>query len=81
MVAFAPFSLGRRGCIGKGMAYMKMMVTMARVLMMFDMRVVSKLGEGGLDGEVGRRRMGEFQVKDCFVSLKDGPMIEFQSVD
>jgi cytochrome P450 len=78
--AFAPFSLGPRGCIGKGMAYMEMMITMARVLKLFDMRVVGTVGEGSPDGELGRQRIGEFQVKDCFVSLKDGPMVEFKAV-
>jgi cytochrome P450 len=78
--AFSPFSLGPRGCIGKNMAYMEMMITMARVLIMFEIRLVGTLGEGESSGEVGRRRKGEFQVKDCFISLKDGPMIEFQGV-
>jgi cytochrome P450 len=78
--AFAPFSLGPRGCIGKGMAYMEMMTTMARVLKLFDIKVVGTLGEGNPDAEWGRQRKGDFQVKDCFVSLKDGPMIEFKAV-
>lgn len=81
MDAYAPFSLGPRGCVGKNLAYMEMMVTMARVLVMFDMKVVGTLGEGRPGGEAGRRRKGEFQVKDCFVSLKDGPMIEFKCVE
>jgi cytochrome P450 len=78
--AFAPFSLGPRGCIGKGMAYMEMMITMARVLKLFDLRVVGTLGEGGPDLEVGRQRKGDYQVQDCFISLKDGPLIEFNAV-
>lgn len=78
--AFAPFSLGPRGCIGKGMAYMEMMIAMARVLMLFDIKVVGTLGEGGPDMEAGRQMKGDYQVKDCFISLKDGPMIEFKPV-
>jgi cytochrome P450 len=78
--AFTPFSLGPRGCIGKGMAYMEMMIVMARVLMLFDIKVVGTLGEGSPDLEAGRRRKGDFQVKDCFISLKNGPMIEFKAV-
>ena len=78
--AFAPFSLGPRGCIGKGMAYMEMMIAMARVLKLFDIKVVGTLGEGSPDMEAGRRRKEDFQVKDCFISLKNGPMIEFKAV-
>lgn len=78
--AFAPFSLGPRGCIGKNMAYMEMLITMARVLVLFDIRAVGTLGEGGPDLEVGRQRKGDYQVKDCFISSKDGPMVEFKAV-
>ncbi|CZR61032.1 related to cytochrome P450 67 [Phialocephala subalpina] len=68
--AFAPFSHGPRACIGKNMAYMEMMNTMARVLWLFDMRGVGELGESG-------ERKGEFEVRDCFICDKDGPMVEF----
>jgi cytochrome P450 len=36
--AFARFSVGLRACIGKNMAYMETMITMARVLLLFDIR-------------------------------------------
>lgn len=75
--AFTPFSMGPRGCIGKNMAYMEMMATMARVLFLFEIRNVGTAGEGREDGVEGRRRKGEFQVRDCFISEKEGPMIEF----
>jgi cytochrome P450 len=58
--AFTPFSLGPRGCIGEGMAYMEMMITMARMLKLFDLKVIGTLGEGSPDGEVGRQRKGDF---------------------
>lgn len=62
--AFAPFSIGTRNCIGKNMAVMEMMTTMARVLKCFEF-------EGS--GELG----GEYVVKDHFVCEKDGPMLSF----
>ncbi|KAE9377269.1 cytochrome P450 [Stipitochalara longipes BDJ] len=77
--AFAPFSLGPRGCIGKNMAYMEMMIVMARVLKMFDIKVVGTLGEGRPDMQTGRQRKRDFQVMDCFISMKDGPMVEFEA--
>jgi cytochrome P450 len=66
--AFAPFSIGPRACIGKNMAYMEMMIVMARVLFLFDFS-----SEGGEEG-------GEYVVKDHFVCGKDGPMISFSSL-
>ncbi|KAF8867357.1 cytochrome P450 [Acephala macrosclerotiorum] len=70
MEAFASFSHGPRACIGKGMAYMEMMNTMARVLWLFDMEGVGKLGER-------EERRGEFEVRDYFVCDKEGPMVKF----
>lgn len=79
--AFCPFSVGPRGCIGKGLAYVEMMTTLARTLWTFDMRLApgTSLGEGQVDGEEGRRRSGEYQLKDSFTSMKDGPMVQFRA--
>ena len=79
--AFCPFSIGPRGCIGKGLAYIEMSVTLARVLFMYDMRRavgVVDPGEGRDDLEWGRHRREEYQLVDTFTSMKDGPMIEFR---
>jgi cytochrome P450 len=37
--AFAPFSIGPRGCIGRGLANLEMRLIMARVLWNFDMQI------------------------------------------
>ncbi|KAK0712587.1 cytochrome P450-like protein [Lasiosphaeria miniovina] len=81
--AFCPFSVGPRGCIGKGLAYVEMTMTLARVLFVYDLRRArgdgAGVGEGGkLGAEWGRHREGEFQLVDTFTSLKDGPMVEFR---
>ncbi|KAI1386003.1 isotrichodermin C-15 hydroxylase [Hypoxylon trugodes] len=78
--AFCPFSIGPRGCIGKGLAYIEMMTTLARVLYLYDLRKSAGFdpGEGNPDLEWGRRRVDEFQLIDQFTSLKDGPMVEFR---
>lgn len=80
--AFCPFSIGPRGCIGKGLAYVEMSITLARVLFMYDLRRaqgVEDPGEGGKAGaEYGRHRPEEFQLVDTFTSLKDGCMVEFR---
>lgn len=80
--AFCPFSIGPRGCIGKGLAYTEMTATLARVLFLYDMqRAVGIVdpGEGSPHAAWGRHRPEEFQLVDTFTSLKDGPMIEFRS--
>ncbi|KAI6083178.1 cytochrome P450 [Hypoxylon rubiginosum] len=78
--AFCPFSVGPRGCIGKGLAYIEMMTTLARVLYLYDLRKSAGFdpAEGNPDLEWGRQRVDEFQLIDQFTSLKDGPMVEFR---
>jgi cytochrome P450 len=80
--AFCPFSIGPRGCIGKGLAYVEMMTTLARLLFLYDVRKAEGVhdpGEGGGPGaQWGRHRQDEFQLVDTFTSLKDGPMIQFR---
>ena len=64
--AFCPFSVGPRGCIGKGVAYLELSIALARVLWLYDLRLV-----GGQTG-------GEYTVKDCFVAEKSGPVVQFR---
>lgn len=82
--AFCPFSVGPRGCIGKGLAYVEMSTTLARTIWLYDMRKalgVADPGEGRKDMEWGRHRESEFQLIDTFTSAKTGPMVEFRKVD
>ncbi|PSN64191.1 cytochrome P450 [Corynespora cassiicola Philippines] len=78
--AFCPFSIGPRGCIGKGLAYVELTVTIARVLYLYDMRLSpgTTLGAGSKDLEVGRTRATEYQIEDRFASMKDGPILQFR---
>jgi cytochrome P450 len=79
--AYNPFSIGPRGCIGKGLAYVELTVTIARVLFMYDFRLTpgTSLGAGSSDLEVGRTRATEYQIQDVFASKKDGPMLQFRA--
>lgn len=82
--AFCPFSVGPRGCIGKGLAYAEMMTTLARTLFLYDMRRavgVVDPGEGRPELEWGRHRETEFQLIDTFTSAKTGPMVEFRRAE
>ncbi|KAK5995578.1 Cytochrome P450 monooxygenase AKT7 [Cladobotryum mycophilum] len=79
--AFCPFSIGPRGCIGKGLAYVEMTTTIARTLYLYDMRKavgVVDPSEGRPEFEWGRQRTGEFQLVDTFTSAKKGPLVEFR---
>ncbi|EDU47128.1 cytochrome P450 4A5 precursor [Pyrenophora tritici-repentis Pt-1C-BFP] len=79
--AYNPFSIGPRGCIGKGLAYVELTVTIARVLYLYDLRLApgTTLGAGSKDLEVGRTRATEYQIQDVFASKKDGPVLQFRA--
>ena len=75
--AFASFSLGSHGCIGKSLAYLELCICLGRVLYMYDIR----RAEGSEDVTIRRganERKDVFQLKDRFLAERDGPMIEFR---
>jgi cytochrome P450 len=78
--AFCPFSIGVRGCIGKNLAYLEMSLTLAITLWQYDIRKESgdEIGAGGPGKALGRHRPGEYQLKDVFVTTRDGPVVEFK---
>lgn len=79
--AFCPFSVGPRGCIGKGLAYVEMSITLARVLWLYDVRRavgVLDTAEGREGAEWGRDRKDEMQLIDTFTSFKEGVMVDFR---
>ncbi|KAK1991624.1 cytochrome P450 [Colletotrichum falcatum] len=80
--AFCPFSVGARGCIGKGLAYAEMSTAIARTLFLYDLRRAVGIvdpAEGRPGMPEGRRRASEMQLYDTFTSMKDGPMVEFRT--
>lgn len=79
--AFCAFSMGPRGCLGKGMAYREISITIARVVWLYDMRLAkgSTLGERASNFPDGRRRPGEYQLFDTFASKAHGPSVEFSA--
>ncbi|KAI1084876.1 cytochrome P450 [Whalleya microplaca] len=64
--AFAPFSLGPRGCAGKAMEYLEISLVVAKIMWYFDFR------------SVGSEHAGVFELLDNFTSSHDGPHLEFQ---
>jgi len=47
---------------------------------MYDMKLAegTSVGEGRPELEWGRQRKEEYQLKDSFTSLKDGPYVQFR---
>ena len=80
--AWNPFSLGPRGCVGRGLAMMELSLTLARVILRFDFRkaggLLGQIGEGRAGATGGRHRINEFQLEDHLTGIKNGPMIEFR---
>jgi cytochrome P450 len=83
--AFCAFSLGTRGCVGKSVAYLELMLAAARMLWLFDIRRPERAGSLGPTGEgdpgsveEGRKRVDEYQLRDAFLSGRKGPMVEFR---
>lgn len=78
--AYAPFSVGRANCLGKNLAYQEMMIILAKLIFMYEMRLEpgSTLGEGSEGLGKDRNRKNEFQMWDRFVSHHEGPMVQFR---
>jgi cytochrome P450 len=81
--AFCAFSLGSRGCVGKGLAYLELAMVLGRVLWEFDVVMVEGQKEMTVRTvEEGRKRGWkvsgkEFQLKDSFLAERDGPVVKF----
>ncbi|KDB21455.1 hypothetical protein H109_06623 [Trichophyton interdigitale MR816] len=81
--AFFAFSAGPRGCIGKNLAYLELLMTLATLIFRFDMRIPPN-DDGPNDTGMthrrhpGRYRKDEYQLKDHFVPEKQGPMVQFR---
>ena len=83
--ALNPFSLGSRGCIGKGLAYMELSDVLAMVVWTMEFRrpegELGTVGEGNPGSLDGRHRLKEFQLEDHLTSTKNGPFVEFRRRD
>ncbi|KAF2758397.1 benzoate 4-monooxygenase cytochrome P450 [Pseudovirgaria hyperparasitica] len=78
---FHPFSQGPYNCVGKNLAMLELMIVVARTLHRYDVRRVegATLGEGRPDLGWGRRDRNQFQLRDAFISVRYGPMVQFRS--
>lgn len=74
--ALNPFSLGSRGCIGRGLAYMEL----SNVIATLAWRTNLRKPEGQLS-KVGEGTPGLTKLMDHLTSQKDGPYIQFRPRD
>lgn len=74
------FSYGPRGCPGKNLAWLEMSIVVAKVIYQFEVRQdpANLVGGGCLGGRAGRDRQEQYQTHDAFVSLRDGPVVQFR---
>ncbi|KAF2645497.1 cytochrome P450 [Massarina eburnea CBS 473.64] len=79
--AYSPYGVGRTSCVGKDLSYQEMGLILARIIWLFDMRLAPGTATGGGNESLGtgRTRCEEFQTWDSFVSIHDGPMVQFRS--
>ncbi|KAF3049352.1 hypothetical protein E8E11_004388 [Didymella keratinophila] len=78
--AFCAFSTGSRGCVGKNMAWLEMRIVMAKTLWKFEIKQdpSNNLGGGSADARPGRRKEGQYQTYEMFVSNRKGPMVQLK---
>lgn len=80
--AFAPFSIGPRGCAGRAMAYLEASLVVAKTLWFMDFEPapgkLGELGAGASGKATGRERPEEFQLYDIFSATHDGPNLVFR---
>lgn len=77
---FHPFLTGPGSCAGKNIALAEILLIVAKTLLCFDLRKApgSTLGEGRPELGWGQRDSRQFQIVDAYVSLKQGPEVQFR---
>lgn len=74
------FSTGSRGCVGKNMAWLEMEIVLAKMVHALEIRPDPKdnTGAGGPALAIGRREIGQYQLYDAFVAMRNGPVVQFK---
>lgn len=81
-LAHIPFATGDRACPGKAMAWMEIMITIARTFWYFDFEKAP--GKPGGVGELlhpapdGQSLIPEHEAEDWFAAVHDGPYLAFR---
>lgn len=77
---FHPFAAGPGSCLGRHIAVAEMMITVARTLHRLDIRRApgSTLGAGKSSLGWGERDSRQMMLYDAFISLREGPEVQFK---
>ncbi|KAF2804404.1 benzoate 4-monooxygenase cytochrome P450 [Mytilinidion resinicola] len=79
---FHPFSIGPGNCAGQKVAMLELLLTFARTLWRLDVRIADgekvKVGEGSKECGQDQKEPKQMVVKDAFLCLKDGPIVQFR---
>ena len=78
--SFHPFSKGVGSCLGQKMAMVQLCMIVGRTLWRYDVRQApgQNVGEGRPDLGWGQRNPGHFQLRDAYISLREGPIVQFK---
>ncbi|KAF2865672.1 benzoate 4-monooxygenase cytochrome P450 [Massariosphaeria phaeospora] len=78
--SFHPFSMGPSSCAGKSIAMTEFALIVARTLFRLDLRAApgNTLGAGHPSLGWGRRDPKQYQLIDAYISVKDGPVLQFR---
>ncbi|KAF1961447.1 benzoate 4-monooxygenase cytochrome P450 [Byssothecium circinans] len=77
---YQPFLIGPTNCVGKNIAMTELALVIARTLFRLELRAApgEDLGAGHPSLGWGRRDGNQYQIKDAYVTVQDGPMIQFK---
>lgn len=77
---FHPFTKGVGACLGQKMAMIQLCIIVARTLWRYDVRKApgQRVGEGHEGLGWGRSDPGHYQLRDAYVSLREGPIVQFR---
>lgn len=77
---FNPFSIGAGNCVGQKLAMEELLITVAKTLYRMDVQLVpgDSLGGGSSDLGWGLRDKNHIVLKDAYVALRNGPMVQFR---
>jgi cytochrome P450 len=77
---YHPFSKGPGACIGQKLAMMQMCIIVGRTLWRYDIKNAEgqRVGEGHPDLGWGRNNRMQYQFKDAYIGLHEGPIVQFK---
>ena len=78
--AFNPFQLGPGVCPGRALAINEQLIVIARTLFLMDVKLAPGDDLGAMKPEFGwgRRNKNKFDIKDAYISIRDGPRVQLR---